>query len=120
ELLLILPEARLLHAQVRPRARRSESPSDDAFETVGRPGVRQLFVRLDRQDLTVDSAPVRAQTETVIDDRIEIVLHQPLFDQLGLRQRAPDLLRWMRQLPFDNDGARFGRTIAHWLILLIR
>jgi hypothetical protein len=32
-LLLIAPEARLLHAQVRPRARRRESPGDDTLET---------------------------------------------------------------------------------------
>src|SRR4051812_7872959 len=57
-LLLIGPEARLLHAQVGARARRSESPSDDALETIGRPRVRQCLVRLDREDLTVDSAPV--------------------------------------------------------------
>ncbi len=40
-LLLIRPEARLLHAQMGPRARRGESPSDDTLETIGRPGERQ-------------------------------------------------------------------------------
>src|SRR3984893_10558907 len=42
-LLLIRPDARLLHAQVGPRARRGESPSDDTLETIGRPRVRQRF-----------------------------------------------------------------------------
>jgi hypothetical protein len=39
-LLLIRPEARLLHAQVRASARRGESPRDDTLEAVSRPGVR--------------------------------------------------------------------------------
>src|SRR6266480_5303050 len=54
-LLLIRPEARLLHAQVGPRARRGESPSDDTLETIGTPRVRQRFVRLDCLDLTVNN-----------------------------------------------------------------
>src|SRR5260370_21118621 len=83
-LLLIRPEARLLHAQVGPRARRGERPSDDTLEAIGRPRVRQRFVRLDCQDLTVDSAPVRAKSETVVHDRIEVVFHQPLLDQVWL------------------------------------
>src|SRR6266404_9860080 len=70
-LMLIRTEARLLHAQVGPRARRGESPSDDTLETIGRPRVRQRFVRLDCQDLTVDSAPVCAKIETVVHDRLE-------------------------------------------------
>src|SRR6202165_2661287 len=119
-LLLIRPEARLLHAQVGPRARRGESPSDDTLETIGRPRVRQRFVRLDCQDLTVDGAPVCAQIETVVHDTLEIVLHQPLLDQVWLRERAPDLFRRIRNLTFDNDGERFGRRIAHWSILLSR
>src|SRR5882672_11722426 len=63
-LLLIRPEPRLLHAQVGPRARRSECPGDDTLETIGRPRVRQRLVRLDCQDLAVDSAPVCAKIET--------------------------------------------------------
>src|SRR5271166_3917323 len=114
-LLLIRPEARLLHAQVRPRARRGESPSDDTLETIGRPRVRQHFVRLDCQDLTVDSAPVCAKIETVVDDRLEIVLHQPLLDQVRLRERAPDLFRRKRDFSFDSDGKCFGGGFAHWL-----
>src|SRR6266481_7626413 len=109
-LLLIRPEARLLHAQVGPRARRGESPSDDTLETIGHPRVRQRFARLDRQDLTVDGAPVCAKIETVVHDRLEIVLHQPLLDQVWLRERAPDLFRRKGYLPFDNDGERFGRV----------
>src|SRR4030088_1286072 len=72
-LLLIRPEARLLHAQAGSRARRGESPGDDTLETIGRPRVRQRFGRLDCQDLTVDSAPVCAKIETVVQDRLEIV-----------------------------------------------
>src|ERR1700710_2848836 len=92
-LLLIRPEARLLHAQVGPRACRGESPGDDALETIGRPAVRQRSVRLDGLDLAVDSAPVGAKTETVVDDRLEVVLHEPLLDQARLRERAPVLFR---------------------------
>src|SRR6266550_3805110 len=117
---LIRPEARLLHAQVGPRARRGESPSDDTLETIGTPRVRQRFVRLDCQDLTVNNAPVCAKIETVVHDRLEVVLHEPLLDQLWLRERAPDLFRRKRDLPFDNDGERFGRNITHWSILLSR
>src|SRR6266496_2927402 len=84
-LLLIRPEARLLHAQAGPRARRGESPSDDTFETKGIPRVRQRFVRLDCQDLTVNNAPACAKIETVAHDRLEVVLHEPLLDQVWLR-----------------------------------
>src|SRR5438128_12349126 len=58
---LIRPEARLLHAQVGPRAGRGESPGDDTLQTIGAPRVRQRFVRLDCLDLTVNDAPVRAK-----------------------------------------------------------
>src|SRR5260370_20685959 len=100
---LIRPEARLLHAQVGASARRGESPSDDTLETIGTPRVRQRFVRLDRQDLTVDSAPGCAKIETVVHDRLEIVLHEPPLDQVWFRKHAPDLFRRMRYLTFDND-----------------
>src|SRR5450631_324405 len=119
-LLLIRPEARLLHAQAGPRARGGESPGDDTLETIGRPRVRQRLVRLDCQDLTVDSAPVCTKIETVVHDRLEVVLHEPLLDQVRLRERAPDLFRRIRYLAFDNDGERFGRGIAHRSILLSR
>src|SRR6202163_3561932 len=119
-LLLIRLEARLLHAHVGLRARRGESPSDDTLETKGRPRVRQRFIRLDCQDLTVNNAPVCAKIETVVHDRLEVVLHEPLLDQVWLRERAPELFRRIRYLPFDNDGKRFGRSIAHWSILLSR
>src|SRR4029077_7691324 len=70
------------------------------------------------QDLAVDSAPVCAKIKTVVHDRLEIVLHQPLLDQGWLRERAPDLFRRQSDLPFDNDRQRFGRRIGHWSILL--
>src|SRR5262245_25362854 len=122
-LLLVRPEARLLHAQAGPCACRRESPGDDTREIIGSPRVRQRLVRLDCQDLTVDSAPVCAKIEAVIHDRLEVVLHEPLFDQFRLRERAPDLVRRDRDLPFDNDGERFGRSSrshGHWSILLSR
>src|SRR5580693_8287419 len=53
-LLLLRPEARLLHAQMGSRARRGESPGDDALEAEGRPCIGQRLVRLDGHDLTVD------------------------------------------------------------------
>src|ERR1035438_862291 len=80
-LLLIRPEARLLHAQVGPRAGRGESPGDDTLETIGTPRVRQRFVRLDCPDLAGNSAPVCAKIETVADHRLEVVPHEPLLDQ---------------------------------------
>src|SRR5258708_38873896 len=57
-LLLIRPEAQLLHAQVGPSARRGESPSDTTLETIGRPRVRQRFVWVYCQDITLNSARV--------------------------------------------------------------
>src|SRR5437588_1790988 len=95
-LLLIRPEARLLHAKVGARAGRGESPSDDTLEIIGRPRVRQRFVRLDCQDLTVDNTPVCAKIETVVHDRLEVVLHQPLLDQVWLGERAPNVFRRTR------------------------
>src|SRR6185437_15296177 len=116
-LLLIRPEPRLLHAQVGARARRRESPGHYALEAIGRPGVGQRLVRLDGEHLAVDSAPVGAKAERMVHDRLEVVLHQPLFDQVWLRERAPDLLRRKSEFPFDNDGARFGRRFVHGSIL---
>src|SRR4029453_14864178 len=112
--------ARRLPAEGGPRARRGEGPSDDTLETIGRPRVRQRFVRLDCQDLTVDSAPVCAKIETGVHGRLEIVFHQPLLDQVWLGESAPDLFRRISYLTFDNDGARFGRCFVHWSILLSR
>src|SRR5262245_42579653 len=126
-LLLIRPEARLLHAQVGARARWSERKSHHAFEIEGRvvvrkiPSVGQRSVRLDGEDLAVQhAAPVAAQIEAVAHGWLEVVLHKPLLDQVWLRERAPDLFRRMRDLAFDNDGARFGRSFVHWSILLSR
>src|SRR4051812_19284947 len=119
-LLLIRPEARLLHAQVGPPARWGESPGHHTLETKGAPCVGQRFVRFDGQDLTVDGAPVAAEIETVVHDRLEVVLHQPLLDQVWLRERAPDFFRRMRDVTLDNDGAGVGRRFGHWSILLSR
>src|SRR5437868_6303511 len=119
-LLLIRPEARLLHAQMGPRARRGERPSDDALEAHGAPRVRQRLVRLDGLDPAVDGGPVSTKIETVVHDRQAIVLHQPLLDEVWLRGRAPVLRRRKRDRPFDDDGARFGRSIGHWSIILRR
>ena len=71
------------------------------------------FVRIDCQDLILDSAPVSAKTEAVICDRLEIIPRQPLLDQGRLRERAQDLFRRMRYLTFDNDGSRSGRRFLH-------
>src|SRR5215813_6180214 len=123
-LLLIRPEARLLHAQVGPGGRRRESPGHHTLESVGRPCVGQRLVRLDRQDLTVDGAPVGAKIETMAHDSLEVVLHEPLPDQVWLGERAPDLFRRMRNFALDNDGAGSGPSFVHcsvhWSILLSR
>ena len=72
-----------------------------------------------RQNLAFDRAPVCAEIERAALVGLEVVGHQPLLDEMGLRQRAPDLLRRMRYQPLDDDGVRFG-PIAHWSILLRR
>src|SRR6185312_5596198 len=76
---LIRSEARLLHAQQRPRVRRGEGPGDDTLETIGRPCVRQRSVRLDGHDLAVDhNTHIRlralSKIEAVVHDRPEVVL----------------------------------------------
>src|SRR5882757_894179 len=126
-LLLIRPKTRLLHAQESPRARWRERKGHLALQIVGRilvrkiPGVGQRLVRLDGEHLAIQhAAPVSAKIETVTHGRLEVVLHQPLLDQMRLRERAPDLFRRMRDLAFDNDRARFGRSFVHWSILLSR
>src|SRR5262245_12111737 len=90
-LLLIRPETRLLHAQVSPCARWGEREGHHALQIVGRivvlevPGVGQRFVRLDREDLAVQhAAPVSAKIETVTHGWLEVILHQPLLDQVWL------------------------------------
>ena len=58
ELRLILPEARLLHAQVGPRACRGENPSYDTFETVVRVKSRERHRhRPSRGDMQAASTP---------------------------------------------------------------
>src|SRR5262252_4731280 len=92
---LIRPEARLLHVQMRPRTRWRERKGHHASQIVGRivvrkvPGVGQRLVRLDGKDLAVQrAAPVSAKIEGMADDGLEIVLHEPLLDQVRLRERA--------------------------------
>ena len=52
---------------------------------------------------TVDNAPVGAKIEAVADDRLEVVLHEPLLDQVRLRKRAPDLFRRIGDFALDDD-----------------
>src|ERR1700722_7612084 len=116
-LLLIRPEARLLHAQGRAFARRRERPGDDTLKPMGPPAVGQRLVRLDLEDLAIDGAPVATKIELMIHDRLEVVPHQPLLDQMWLRQRAPDLFRRIGDLTFDDHGACFGSGLSHGSIL---
>src|SRR5689334_1560539 len=126
-LLLVRPEARLLDAQVRPRACGGEREGDHALQVEGGvlvieiPGVGQRLVWLDGKDLAVEhAAPFSAQIEAMAYGRLEIVLHEPLLDQMRLRQSAPELLRRMRKFPFDDGGSRLGRSVVHWSILFSR
>src|SRR5579883_604715 len=122
---LVAPEARLLHAQVRARAGRSERPGDDPVYIEGRPRVGQRLVRLDDQNLTIDhevevGSRRSLKIEAVTDNRLEIVLHEPFLDQMRLCKRTPDLFRRMRELTLDNNGARPCRPFVHWSIRLRR
>jgi hypothetical protein len=36
-------------------------------------------------------------------DGLEVVLHEPLLDQVWLRERTPDLFRRISYLTFDDD-----------------
>src|SRR5262245_38628221 len=80
------------------------------------PRVGQRFVRLDGPDLTLNSTPLCAETETVANNGLEVTLHEPLFDQMWLRERTPDFFRRERDVSFDNDGEGFGRGAAHLFI----
>src|ERR1700734_3297024 len=69
-------EARLLHAQMRPRAGGDEREGDGGFQTQRAPGIRQRPVRLHDEDPTVDDAVpvglrVHAKAEAVTHRRLE-------------------------------------------------
>ena len=126
-LLLVRPEAGLLHAQVRAVGGRRQREGDDALQIEGGvvvleiPGVGQRLVRLDREHLAIQhAAPFAAQVEAVADARGKIVLHQPFLDQMRLRQRAPEFFRRMGDVALDDDGACFGCSVGHWSILFSR
>src|SRR3954470_2085557 len=96
-LLLIRPEARLLHAQQRSVTRWRERKGHHALQIEGRirvleiPGVGQLLVRLDGEHFAIQhAAPVAAKIETVAHGWLEVVLHQPFLHQMWLRERAPE------------------------------
>src|SRR5262249_52484164 len=94
------------------------------------PAVGEPPVWLDRQHLAIDHAvPARrhwlgAEVEAMAHAGLEIVLHQPLFEERRLGERAPDLLPRMRQLPLDDQGLRGGGGggggLGHWSILFNR
>ncbi|MNL44954.1 hypothetical protein D3C87_1675660 [compost metagenome] len=105
---------------MRPRLRRSEREGHDALEGVSRilmreiPCVGERPVRLEREHLAIQhAAPVAAKIEAMSHDGHEVVLHEPFGDEVGLRQRAPDLLRRMRHFPLDDDGAGCARCFVH-------
>src|SRR5439155_23463902 len=60
-----------------------------------------------------------AEVESVTHHRLEVVLHEPLLDQRALGESAPDFLRRMRHLPFDDEGTH-GGSFGHWSILFNR
>src|SRR5690606_30849872 len=45
----------------------------------------------------------------------EVVLHEPLRDQMALRESAPDLFRWVLHLPLKNERPR-AFAVAHGLL----
>src|SRR5258708_17409196 len=92
-LLLIRPEARLLHAQVGPRSHGGERPGDDTLETHRTPGVRQRFVRREGQELTIDLAPVPRKIETQLPARLEILPPHPPLHPTVYSHPRPALLR---------------------------
>src|SRR3984957_979707 len=117
---LIGAEARLLHAKASTAAGRSEDKGHHARQIVGGifvrmvPGVGQRLVRLDGENLAVQYAtPVAAKIEMMADGRFEVVLHQPLLDQMRLGQRAPEFFRRKRKFPLDHDGANLVSVLVH-------
>src|SRR5438128_11208307 len=109
-LLLIRPEARLLHAQVGPRARRGESPSDDTLETIGRPRVRHEIVLA--RSAHFDVAERRAHARFIhLDSRLLSRLRRPVgrfnTELLGVLrvQRGPTDLHRLATTDAADGGA---------------
>jgi hypothetical protein len=76
------------------------------------PSIGQFLVRFDGENPAIHATPIAAEPEWVIYSGLEIIFHQPLLDQMRLRQRAPDFFRREGNLPFDNDRTRLA-GIAH-------
>src|ERR1700687_5301782 len=106
-MLLIRPEARLLHAHERSAARRKQRPNDDALQPQSVPAIRELLVGFDDQDFGIDYAvPLGhgcgAEIKPMAQDGLEVVFHQPLFNQRTLREGSPNFFRRVRQFYFDH------------------
>src|SRR3984957_13136454 len=124
----------MLHSDARTAWLRRQKPFDDAIERAAMsgiahrpafPGIGEPSRRIERRHLATDrSVPIahrlRPKRELSAEARLEVILHQLLFDQVRLGERAPNLLRRMQHHALDDDGARGGELFAHWSILLSR
>src|ERR1700753_1021387 len=124
----------MLHSDARTTRLRRQKPFDDAIESAAIsgidhrsafPGIDEPSRRIERRHLAADcSVPIAhrlcPKCELRAEPWLEVVRHQPLFDQMRLSERAPDLLRRMRHHALNDDGARGGELFVHWSILLSR
>ena len=98
-----------------PAPRRGQRPGDGALQAHGAPRCRPALCGSTAR--TWQSTPPQSarKLKRWSDHGLEVGLHQPLLDQVRLGERAPDLLRRIGHLPFDDDGARFGavRSLVH-------
>src|ERR1700722_19703913 len=124
----------MLHSDARTAWLRRQKPFDDTIERAAISGIahRPAFPGIGEPSRLVERRFLAAGRSVPIAHRLcpkfelsaqpllEVVRHQPLFDQMRLSERAPDLLGRMRHHALNNDGARGGELFVHWSILLSR
>src|SRR5215217_1892358 len=116
-LVLVGPEARLLHAQLRAGMGRRQRPGDDAFEPMCFPRIGKPPVGFDLAHGAIDAHPGGSEAEGVAEGGREIALHQPFGEEVRLRQGPPQLFRRMGKIALDDNGAYLGLGVGHGYLL---
>src|ERR1017187_5338630 len=86
------------------------------------PGVREPLEWINDQYLAIDhTIPVRhrfgPELELSFDPRFEVVVHQPLRDELAFGESTPQLFWCMWEGPIGNDSLCILCGVAHGSIL---
>src|SRR5689334_5798160 len=111
--LLIGREAGLFDAQMRAGRGRRQGEGHDGIGAESLPRVGQRSIGVDFEDFAVDDdlhvwLRLALELEAVADLWSEIVLHEPLLEQMRLGERAPELFRRRLDFALDNGGTGFG------------